>query len=108
LVCASIELRERAEIREISDALASYVAPPMSRDLPSAPNPVIEMRLEPDRPQPRLDRMAGKGMTTVVGRLRPDPMFDCKMVVLSHNTIRGAAGGSIYNAELLLQQGYLK
>jgi aspartate-semialdehyde dehydrogenase len=66
---------------------------------------VILLKDEPDRPQPRLDRMEGRGMTTVVGRLRPDPLFHLKMVILSHNTIRGAAGGSIYNAELLTQMG---
>jgi aspartate-semialdehyde dehydrogenase len=68
---------------------------------------VIELRNEPDRPQPRLDVMSGKGMTTVIGRLRPDSLLDYKMVILSHNTIRGAAGGSIYNAELIVEQGFL-
>ena len=77
------------------------------QDLPSTPNPVILLQTENDRPQPRLDRMAGKGMTTVVGRLRPDPLFHIKMIILSHNTIRGAAGGSIYNAELLVKKGYI-
>jgi aspartate-semialdehyde dehydrogenase len=66
---------------------------------------VIEVRDEPDRPQPRRDRDAGKGMTTVVGRVRRDPIFDVKFVVLSHNTIRGAAGGALLNAELLAAQG---
>jgi aspartate-semialdehyde dehydrogenase len=66
---------------------------------------VILLSDKPDRPQPRLDRMAGQGMATVVGRLRQDPLFDIKLVVLSHNTIRGAAGGSIYNAELLVHLG---
>ena len=63
----------------------------------------------PDRPQPRLDRLAGSvsGMATVVGRLRPDPLFDFKFLALGHNTIRGAAGGSLLNAELLVAQGYL-
>jgi aspartate-semialdehyde dehydrogenase len=63
---------------------------------------------EIDRPQPRQDRNAGRGMTTVIGRLRPDPLFHLKMVVLSHNTIRGAAGGSIYNAELYISQYGMK
>src|SRR6266487_411553 len=71
------------------------------------PRPVIEVRNEADRPQPRLDRLTGKGMTTVVGRVRRDPILDLKFVVLSHNTIRGAAGGSIYNAELLVNEGLL-
>ncbi|NMC80260.1 MAG: aspartate-semialdehyde dehydrogenase, partial [Chloroflexi bacterium] len=106
-VCLSIELGRRASIEEVTEALRSYQAPEVSRSLPSAPHPVVQVRSEPDRPQPRLDRMAGNGMTTVVGRLRPDPIFDLKAVVLSHNTIRGAAGGSIYNAELLVEQGFI-
>jgi aspartate-semialdehyde dehydrogenase len=65
------------------------------------------VRSEADRPQPRLDRFTGKGMTTVVGRVRRDPILDLKFVVLSHNTIRGAAGGSIYNAELLVNENLL-
>ncbi|NMB87782.1 MAG: aspartate-semialdehyde dehydrogenase [Chloroflexi bacterium] len=107
-VCASIELQERVEIENVAQALAGYQGPEISRDLPSAPRPVIQLRSESDRPQPRLDRMTGKGMTTVVGRLRPDPILDLKMVVLSHNTIRGAAGGSIFNAELLVKSGLLQ
>jgi len=108
LVCLSLELENETESNEVIAALKSYQAPPESKELPSAPDPVIQYRSEPDRPQPRLDRMAGKGMTTVVGRVRPDPLFDYKLVVLSHNTIRGAAGGSIYNAELLVESGYIR
>jgi aspartate-semialdehyde dehydrogenase len=107
LVCLSVELRGRAGIEEVAQALREYGAPQESRELPSAPHPPIVLRSEPDRPQPRLDRMTGGGMTTVVGRLRPDPLLDYKMVILSHNTIRGAAGGSIYNAELLVDRGYV-
>ena len=107
LVCLSVELEQPAGVEDAVQALRGYTAPALSCDLPSAPRPVIQVREEPDRPQPRLDRMAGRGMTTVVGRLRPDPLFHLKMVILSHNTIRGAAGGSIYNAELLVRQGYL-
>lgn len=108
LVTLSIELQNAADIGEAAQVLRDYAAPPESRKLPSAPRPVIELREEPDRPQPRLDRLTGKGMTTVIGRLRSDPLFHLKMVVLSHNTIRGAAGGSIYNAELLVEQGWLR
>jgi aspartate-semialdehyde dehydrogenase len=104
-VCLSIELSKRVDFRKIAQALSDYQAPKESADLPSAPKPVIHLRKEDDRPQPRLDRMTGRGMATVVGRLRPDPVFDVKMVVLSHNTIRGAAGGSLYNAELLVKLG---
>jgi aspartate-semialdehyde dehydrogenase len=108
MVCLSVKLSSPASIEEVNAALQHYRAPEISRDLPSAPDPVILVLSESDRPQPRLDRMTGKGMTTVVGRVRKDPLFDVKMVVLSHNTIRGAAGGSIYNAELLIRKGYLK
>ena len=64
-------------------------------------------REEPDRPQPRLDRDAGRGMAVTLGRLRPCPVFDIRFVGLSHNTIRGAAGGAILTAELLKAQGYM-
>jgi aspartate-semialdehyde dehydrogenase len=66
------------------------------------------VRAEPDRPQPRKDRLAGAGMTTVVGRIRPDPLFHVKFIVLSHNTVHGAAGGSLLNGELLVAQGYVQ
>lgn len=72
-----------------------------------ASRPPILVRPEENRPQPRLDRMTGSGMSTVVGRVRPDSIFDARLVVLSHNTIRGAAGGSIFNAELLVKLGYI-
>jgi aspartate-semialdehyde dehydrogenase len=104
-VCASLELANPASLESVGQALRDYQAPAISRELPSAPRPVIALFEQPDRPQPRLDRMLGKGMTTSVGRLRPDPLLHYKFVVLSHNTIRGAAGGSIYNAELMLSQG---
>ena len=104
-VCLSIETARPASVEEALDALRKYQAPEVSRSLPSAPDPVIVVREEKDRPQPRLDRLTGKGMATVVGRLRPDPIFTLKMVVLSHNTIRGAAGGSIFNAELCTKLG---
>lgn len=107
MVCASVELSSPANPETAEAILREYRAPESSRDLPSAPRPVIEVRAEADRPQPRLDRLTGKGMTTVVGRVRRDPILDLKFVVLSHNTIRGAAGGSIYNAELLVNEGLL-
>jgi aspartate-semialdehyde dehydrogenase len=106
-VCASVELETAATPEQARQALSSYQASTAARTLPSAPQPVILLRDETDRPQPRLDRLTGGGMTTVVGRVRSDPLFHLKFVVLSHNTIRGAAGGSIYNAELLVQEGML-
>lgn len=107
LVCASVEFERAAAPEQAAAALAGFQAPPVARDLPSAPKTVIEVRAEPDRPQPRRDRDAGAGMTTVVGRVRADPLFHVKFVALSHNTIRGAAGGALLNGELLAAQGYL-
>lgn len=106
-VCASVQLENPVESEAAVQALRDFSAHPSARDLPSAPRPVIEVREEADRPQPRLDRLTGKGMTTVVGRVRRDPILDLKFVVLSHNTIRGAAGASIYNAELLVKENLL-
>jgi aspartate-semialdehyde dehydrogenase len=103
IVCASVELEQSATPEEARRVLLGYQGPEISRQLPSAPRPVIMVRDEPDRPQPRLDRHTGNGMTTVVGRLRKDPLFHLKFIVLSHNTLRGAAGGSIMNAELMMK-----
>ncbi|HLO28761.1 MAG TPA: aspartate-semialdehyde dehydrogenase [Anaerolineales bacterium] len=106
-VCASVAFTHPVEPEAAEAVLRDYRAPASARELPSSPQPVIEVRSEADRPQPRLDRLSGKGMTTVVGRVRRDPILDLKFVVLSHNTIRGAAGGSIYNAELLVNESLL-
>lgn len=106
-VCASVELDSAISPEAAIRAMTEYQAPSLACQLPSTPDPVISVRYEADRPQPRLDRMTGKGMTTIVGRVRTDPLFHLKFVVLSHNTIRGAAGGSIYNAELLVQEKLL-
>jgi len=106
-VCASVQLANPVDPESAIQALRDYVSHPSAADLPSTPRPVIAVREEADRPQPRLDRLTGKGMTTVVGRVRRDPLMDLKFVVLSHNTIRGAAGGSIYNAELLVNENLL-
>lgn len=107
MVCVNLELEQKASLEDFQQALRRYRAPQISRNLPSAPSEVIQVMEQPDRPQPRLDSMTGHGMTTVVGRIRQDSILDYKMVILSHNTIRGAAGGSIYNAELLVEQGML-
>ena len=104
-VCASVEFDQPVGPQAVAQALADFKALPVVQSLPSAPHCVIEVRTEPDRPQPRRDRDAGQGMTTIVGRVREDPLFHVKFVVLSHNTIRGAAGGSLLNAELLVAQG---
>src|SRR5215211_3447399 len=106
-VCASVALTHPTQPDAAEAVLREFRGTAAARELPSAPQPVIDVRSEADRPQPRLDRLSGKGMTTVVGRVRRDPILDLKFVVLSHNTIRGAAGGSIYNAELLVNEGLL-
>jgi aspartate-semialdehyde dehydrogenase len=89
--------------------MRSFQGVPQAWDLPHAPQPPILVRDEVDRPQPRMDRLAGNvpGMATVVGRIRPCPLLDWKFVVLGHNTIRGAAGGALLNAELLVAQGWI-
>ncbi|MCX8024850.1 MAG: aspartate-semialdehyde dehydrogenase [Thermanaerothrix sp.] len=107
MVCMSVECGVRANPEEALRALESFVVPDWLMDLPSTPIPPIVVRREEDRPQPRLDRMTGRGMSTVVGRVRTDEVLDLKMVVLSHNTIRGAAGASIYNAEVIVRKGLL-
>jgi aspartate-semialdehyde dehydrogenase len=108
LVCVSLELATKASAEEAARVMAEFKGPEIVRGLPSTPKTLIEVKAEPDRPQPRKDRDAGNGMTTVVGRVRPDPLFDLKFVVYSHNTIKGAAGGSLQNAELMVAQGLLK
>lgn len=106
----SIRLRAKATKEQILEAWRGF-APLTALQLPSAPLQPVEYMQQEDRPQPRLDRMRGEGMaagmTTVVGRLRPCTLLDWKFTVLSHNTIRGAAGAALLNAELLHAQGRL-
>ena len=105
MVCASVEFAHPTTPKAASAALAGFKAPEIVAALPSAPVNVIEVTEAPDRPQPRRDRDTGNGMTTIVGRVRADPLFHIKFVNFSHNTIRGAAGGAILNGELLVAQG---
>ena len=103
----SLALRTPATLDEVTAALAEFRARPQELGLPSAPEHPVVVLPQQDRPQPFLDRMVERGMATVVGRLRPCPVLDYKFVLLGHNTIRGAAGASILNAELLKAEGYL-
>lgn len=105
LVVTSVEFEREASPEEARAALAAFEAPEIVRGLPSAPRPVLVLREEADRPQPRRDRDEGRGMASVVGRVRPDPIFHIKFANLAHNTIRGAAGGAILNGELLKAEG---
>jgi aspartate-semialdehyde dehydrogenase len=106
--CLSLALERSTSPEEIAAVLRDFRGLPQELDLPSAPPQPIIVRDEPDRPQPRRDRDAGNGMAAVVGRIRACPILDYKLVVLGHNTIRGAAGAAILNAELMLAQGYIK
>ncbi|WP_129675400.1 aspartate-semialdehyde dehydrogenase [Candidatus Chloroploca sp. Khr17] len=108
LECLSIGFARRPELEEMVETLRSFRSLPQELNLPSAPAQPIIVRDEPDRPQPRRDRDAGRGMSTTVGRVRPCSLLDYKLVCLSHNTIRGAAGGSLLNAELMYAQGLVK
>jgi len=103
--CISVKLGRCAPLDEVAAALEGFTALPQELALPSAPPRPILLTHENDRPQPRLDRGHGAGMAVTVGRLRPCPLFDYKFVALSHNTLRGAAGGSLLVAELALAQG---
>ncbi len=103
----SIQTATKATPEEATSILRDAPNPLAGLGLPSLPEKPIVVRGEPDRPQPRFDRMAGKGMTVSVGRVRRCPVLDLKYVALVHNTIRGAAGVAILNAELLKVKGYL-
>jgi aspartate-semialdehyde dehydrogenase len=103
----SVKLRKQTSLDEIKNALGNYTSLPQRLRLPSAPEHPVVLREETDRPQPRFDVGLEKGMATVVGRVRPCPILDYKFVIVGHNTIRGAAGAAILNAELLKAQGLL-
>lgn len=107
LMTVSAKLRERASLDDIRNALESFTSEPQRLGLPSAPQRPIHYIDSQDRPQPRLDRDREQGMAVSVGRLRPCPILDFRMVALVHNTIRGAAGAAILNAELLEARGML-
>ncbi len=107
LECASIELASDAAPEEIIAAWQNYKPEPQRLKLPSAPEQALIYRTEPDRPQTLLDRDAGHGMSVTMGRLRRCPILSYKFVLLGHNTIRGAAGGSILNAELCVSKGLI-
>jgi aspartate-semialdehyde dehydrogenase len=107
LACVSVQFEKKPTLEEVLKIWEQFRAAPQELNLPSAPLRPIIYQNESNRPQPRRDRNAGNGMSITVGRLRSCPVFDVRFVALSHNTIRGAAGGGVLNAEYLLQQGYL-
>ena len=103
----SIKLKSRATAEQIIAAWQEFRSEPQQLKLPNAPPQPVRYLSAPDRPQPRLDADSGAGMTACVGRLRPCGVLDWKFTALSHNTIRGAAGAAVLNAELLKVRGYL-
>jgi aspartate-semialdehyde dehydrogenase len=107
LMTISVKLRNRAEQDDVRNAIASFSGEPQRLGLPTAPKHPLFYVDANDRPQPRLDRDREHGMSVSVGRLRPCPILDYRLVALVHNTIRGAAGAAILNAELLSARGLL-
>jgi len=106
-VCVSVELSAKPSLAELRHAFENFSSVPQERKLPSAPpHPVIYMS-EANRPQPRKDAERERGMAAFVGRLRPCPVLDYKFVAMGHNTIRGAAGAAVLNAELMHSEGML-
>jgi aspartate-semialdehyde dehydrogenase len=103
----SVKFSHKPSADEILSRWAGFAGEPQLAQLPSAPIPFLQYLTENSRPQPKLDSMAGNGMAVTIGRLREDAVFDYKFTCLSHNTLRGAAGGAVLTAELLVRQGYL-
>lgn len=107
LVATSFELESKPSEEELVDALNSFRSVPQERALPSAPPLPIQYMEDKDRPQPRRDVERDNGMAVYIGRLRPCPVLDYKFIALGHNTIRGAAGAAVLNAELMYSEGLL-
>lgn len=104
-LCLSVSTQKTASLEEMRNAFEQAYP---EIDLPSSPSPVIQFLQEENRPQPKLDALAGNGMTVSIGRLRPCNILDWKFTALGHNTIRGAAGGAILNAEWMVRAGLVK
>ena len=105
--CVSLKLAQDATPDAVREALRSFESPLAGKGLPSAPETFIHVDDAPDYPQPDRHVNRGNGMTVSAGRIRPCEVLDIKFVTLVHNTVRGAAGGAVLNAELLAQEGYL-
>jgi aspartate-semialdehyde dehydrogenase len=103
-----VSFEKKPEPAEVIELWKTFEGRPQALKLPSAPSPFLTYFEDESRPQTRLDRDIGRGMGVAIGRLRPDSVFDYRFVCLSHNTIRGAAGGAILTAELLVADGYIQ
>ena len=108
LSAVSVSFRNAPDQETILNAWRTYRSPAAELGLPSAPKRFLNYFDEPDRPQTRLDRDIENGMGVAIGRLRRDPLFDFKFVTLSHNTLRGAAGGGVLSAEMLCAKGWIR
>ena len=106
LECVSVKLKTVPSKSEIINCLTSFKGEPQNLDMPFAPDSPIHYFEEENFPQPKLHRNLENGMAVSVGRLRECPVLDCRFIVLSHNTVRGAAGAAILNAELAIAKGY--
>ncbi|MEM6455728.1 MAG: aspartate-semialdehyde dehydrogenase [Acidobacteriota bacterium] len=107
LLSIDVETERPVDVDAAAEALTTYASPIADLDLPSAPARLVHLAADPDRPQPRLDVDRGRGMTVTVGQLRIDPLGALRLVALVHNTLRGAAGAAVLNAELLARRGRL-
>lgn len=107
MAAVSIRFEQKPSIEEMIEKLNAYTGRPQELDLPNAPKQFIKYMTDDSRPQTRLDRNYENGMGVTVGRLREDHIYDYKFVALSHNTLRGAAGGAVLIAELLAAEGYI-
>jgi aspartate-semialdehyde dehydrogenase len=106
-VTVSVAFSSKPTHADLRHAFENFSGLPQERELPSAPKHPVQYMTENDRPQPRKDVERDRGMAAFVGRLRPCPVFDWKFVALGHNTVRGAAGAAVLNAELMLSEGLL-
>lgn len=108
LAALSVGLKKDASLNDVLSVLSAFEPPPIISRLPSSPDHPLLLRSEEDRPQPRLDREAESGMAVTVGRVQSCSVLDYKMISLVHNTLRGAAGGALLNAELLVSEGFVE
>jgi aspartate-semialdehyde dehydrogenase len=106
--CVQVKLKKKATPESIIKAWESFHGVPQKKNLPMAPSKPIYYFDEQKYPQPKIHRDIDKGMAVSIGRLRKDSLFDYKFVILSHNTVRGAAGGAILCAEMMVADGYIK
>jgi aspartate-semialdehyde dehydrogenase len=108
MAAAFVQFEKKPSREEVLALWKAFEGKPQKLGLPSAPRPFLTYFEDESRPQTRLDRDAGQGMAVTIGRLRPDALFDYRFVALSHNTVRGAAGGAVLTAELLSAEGWIQ